>query len=256
MNPLQAIRARSLWALLSLTALAALLAGHATSTGPAGASTIETATSRTEATKTQGVITQKTPGGDNAIAPDGQTIVQNDVPLPLRLKNKGGSDGAGLCVFTSCNVSGNWQNIPLLQDFRDWMTRFPGGGWPEKLTDMINKKAKAKGTPPPAYIQFTSNDLVVLELAVKTGRVPCVTYAFSPTGRYRGARIAHMVNLVHAGVGQAPDGSPWYAVLDNNYPEMLEWMSKKTFLKVYSGGKTGWGVVFLSPSPPPIPLSS
>lgn len=55
------------------------------------------------------------------------------------------------------------------------------------------------------------SDLERLKLACRTGRMPGVTYAFSPTGRYGGARIAHMVNLVHA-------DDQWFAVLDNNYP--------------------------------------
>lgn len=195
-------------------------------------------------------------GGDESVAPDTKTQVQNDVPQRLRLRNKVGTNGLGLCVFTSCNVSAFWQNVGLLQDFRDWMTKHPGGGYPSKLDEMISRRAKEKGLPPPQYLQFTSNDLLVLKMAVKTGRVPCVTYYYSPTGRYQGKRISHMVNIVHAGVGQAPDGSSYWAVLDNNYPEKLEWMTEPTFLKVYSGGGTGWSVIFLNPGPPPVPIQT
>jgi hypothetical protein len=43
--------------------------------------------------------------------------------------------------------------------------------------------------------------IALLRLAVKTGRMPGVTCSLSPGGRYCGARIAHMVSLVHAREG-------------------------------------------------------
>lgn len=181
-------------------------------------------------------------GGD--AAPDG-TPVQIDMPRELRMKNVGGRDGAGLCVFTSLNHSAIWQDIDVLKDFQKWMRSKPGGGYPQKVDAMIAQKCKEAGAPVPDYIQVEGKDLEILDLACKTGRMPGVTYGFSPSGRYGGSRISHMVNLAHA------DGKN-YAVLDNNYIEDLEWLSKSEFQRAY-GSDGGWSVIFLKPGPPPAP---
>ena len=98
-----------------------------------------------------------------------------------------------------------------------------------------------KGT---AYVQHTGGDESFLELALKTGRMPGVTYA-GRDNRYSGP-IAHMVNLVYLDADQA-------AILDNNYPEKLLWMSRKEFLTRWRDQGGGWAVVLLTPpaSPPP-----
>lgn len=193
------------------------------------------------------------PGGGGAkvggtLAPDGKTEMQCDLPAALHLKNVGGSDGAGLCVFTSISHSARWQGIAALADFRDWMRKYPGGGWPEKVDQMIDKICREKGVAKPDYVQVEGQDLEILRKACSSGRMPGVTYSFSPTGRYGGGRIAHMVSLVHA------DGQ-WFCVLDNNFPgaDQYEWMSPDEFRKSYTGGRSGWAIIFLAPGPPPPP---
>lgn len=195
------------------------------------------------------------------VANDG-TPVQLDLPRALHLKNTGGSDGprgpgsgSGLCVFTSLNHASYWNRVPLLYDFQKYMTQFPGGGWPQKVDAMIARKAAAASTDKPEYVQFEANNLDLLALAVKTGRMPSITYSYSPTKRYGGAKIAHMVSLVGARAGKGPDGKGWWTVLDNNFPGTYEWMPESEFLRVYSGGRLGWSVVFLNPSPPPVPVN-
>jgi hypothetical protein len=133
------------------------------------------------------------------------------------------------------------------------MKNHPGGGWPEKVDAMIAQRCKERGEAKPEYFHVLSNDLEILKLACATGRMPAITYSFSPTGRYKGNRISHMVTLVAAGVGKGPDGKGWWAVLDNNYPAELEWLSERQFLATYSGGARGWAVVFRKPGPPPVP---
>ena len=64
----------------------------------------------------------------NGLTPDGKYAADCDLPNDLHLKNLGGSDGAGLCVFTSISHAARWQHVDVLKDFRDYMTRFPGGG--------------------------------------------------------------------------------------------------------------------------------
>lgn len=183
-------------------------------------------------------------------SPGGQEI-QVDLPHHLHLKNKGGSDQAGLCVFTSIDHSSKWQGVRQLDGFRDWMTQHPGGGWPQKVDQMIARISQERGMPKPKYVQVESNDLDILRLACRSGRFPAVTYGVSPTGRYGGKRIGHMVSLTHA------DGDE-FAVLDNNYidprGQAYEWMSEKEFLRSYAAiGGQGWSVILLAPPPPPPP---
>lgn len=181
-------------------------------------------------------------GGD--AAPDG-TPVQVDFPQELRMHNCGGSDGAGLCVFTSLNHAALWQDVPQLKDFQKWMKSKPGGGYPDKVDAMIKRKCREANVEVPQYVQVEGQDLEIIDLALKTGRMACVTYGFSPSGRYNGQRISHMLNVVHA------DGKN-YAILDNNYEHELEWLNKDEFRRAY-GSDGGWSVILLSPSPPPTP---
>ena len=181
-------------------------------------------------------------GGD--VAPDG-TPVQVDLPQELRMQNTGGSDGAGLCVFTSINHSALWQDVKILQDFQSWMRGRPGGGYPDKVDRMITKKCKEAGAPVPQYIQVEGEDLDIIELACRTGRMPACTYGYSPSGRYGGQRISHMISVVHA------DGK-YVAVLDNNYIRELEWLTKSEFAKTHNADGA-WTVILLAPSPPPTP---
>lgn len=182
-------------------------------------------------------------------AKDG-TEIQVDLPGTQHLMNCGGSDKAGLCVFTSIAHSARWQRVELLENFRDWMKQYPGGGYPEKVTQKIAEIAKEKGVPPPAYIQIEGGREVLdtLRAALASGRMPGVTYSYSPSGRYYGKKIAHMVSLVHL-------DQKWACVLDNNFPgeDKYEWMSVEEFLRTFTGGRSGWAVVLLDPGPPPLP---
>jgi hypothetical protein len=186
------------------------------------------------------------------IAPDGSEI-QVDLPGELHRKNSGGmgpggpGTGSGLCVFTSIEHAAIWQNVTQLNGFQKWMTSKPGGGYPEKVDKMIAEFCAERKLPVPKYLQVQGNDLEILKLALNTGRMPGITYSYSPSGRYGGQRIAHMVNLVHG------DGKNW-CVLDNNFPgaDKYEWMNTQEFVRAYTAGE-GWSVILLSPPPPPSP---
>lgn len=182
------------------------------------------------------------------IAPDAKTEIQLDLPGQFHTKNVGGSDGAGLCVFTSIQHAAQWQNVGALKDFQKWMRQHPGGGYPEKVDAKIKQICKEKNIPIPSYLQVEGKDIEVLKLACKTGRMPSVTYSYSPTGRYGGGKIAHMVTLSHA-------DDQWFCVLDNNFPgtTAYEWMSPQEFLRTYAAGGQGWSVILLDPGPPPPP---
>ena len=157
---------------------------------------------------------------------DGQKITCN-LPGKYHIHNVGGSDGVGLCVFASGHHAGVWQGEPVFEGLFEWMRSHPGGGWPEKVDSMVLRYAKEKKLPIPDYVQVEGTDLELLEAVVDSGRMVCCHYGRSPSGRYHGATISHMVNCVKAG----PDK---YVILDNNYPgdSNYEWLSKEEFLSV------------------------
>src|SRR5438128_3592813 len=172
------------------------------------------------------------------VSPDGHTEVQCDLPVNQRTKNVGGRDGAGLCVFSSIGHAARWQNERRLVDFQREMTKESGGGYPEKVDRMIAKYGK--GTP---YLQYEGHDPAILRLALKTGRMPSVTYdGHDP--HYSGS-IAHMVNLIYLDDREA-------CVLDNNFIDELVWMSAKEFSERWTGDG-GWAVILLAPPTPPPP---
>jgi hypothetical protein len=183
------------------------------------------------------------------VAPDG-TRATIDLPASQHIKNVGGSDGAGLCVFTSIQHAAYWQNVRTLDGFREWMRKRPGGGWPEKVDQTFAQFCREKGQSVPPYIQHTGGDPGFLELALQTDRCPCVTYSglddFYRDRFGRPAVIAHMVNLAYL------DGSR-AAIIDNNRPGVWVWMTRKEFLDRWLGNSGGWAVVLLAPPPPPHP---
>lgn len=172
--------------------------------------------------------------------PKGQEPVC-DLPTEYRMKNVGGRDGAGLCVFTSINHSAFWQQAKELQDFQKKMRSEPGGGYPEKVDAMIAKYGKGVD-----YVQHTGGDEEFLTLALKTQRMPGVTYA-GRDNRYSGP-IAHMVNLIYL-------DSEVAAILDNNFPDKPLWMTRKEFLDRWRDRGGGWAVVLLNAPPPPPPTN-
>lgn len=195
------------------------------------------------------------------------TPAQVAFPADLHLRNTGGNDrgprnprgepgkGSGLCVWTSIENASNVQNDRGGQGLQKWMMHKPGGGTPSRVDSLLGLFAKEINEPSPDYVQIRSADLDVLRIAAATGRLACVTYAKSPTGRYGGGIIYHMVNLAAAGAGKGPDGKGWWAVVDNNYPGTWEWMSESQFSIAYRGGSGPWAIVLLRPSPPPSPQS-
>ena len=177
-----------------------------------------------------------------------------DLPHYRCLKNVGGSDGSGLCVFTSIEHFLDWFSMKEYLGFRKYMEGRPGGGWPEKVTKELRAYCEKRKLEMPDILQVTNGNIDLLAEAVQSGHMCGVTYCYSPTGRYNGQRIAHMVNCVGARVGP----NKLWAILDNNYvkPEegLIEWMDEATFKKVWLGNGGGWFITVLNrPDPPPIP---
>lgn len=187
------------------------------------------------------------------VSPDGKPL-QCELPESEQQKNIA-SKGLGCCVFRSIDHAARWQNIPALLNFPEWMVSkgIEGGGYPQKVDKLIPMIAKDRGYPTPAYIQAEvsgAEAINLLQLAGKTGRMTSVTYSKSPTGRYGGSKIAHMVNAAHT-------DEKYVAILDNNYVKLgdktYEWCSHDDFLRICNGGGKVWIVVMLGDPPPPPP---
>ena len=56
-------------------------------------------------------------------SPDGIEALVCDLPALEHMKNTGGSDGAGLCVFTSVEHCARWQNEESLRGFQQKMRK-------------------------------------------------------------------------------------------------------------------------------------
>ncbi|VTU00989.1 unnamed protein product [Gemmataceae bacterium] len=201
-----------------------------------------------------------------------------DLPASQHKRNTGGNDrtrdnprgepgkGYGLCVYTSAWHAALWQSVAELYGFRDWMKNHPGGSYPEKFEATLNAYCREKGIPIPNYVQHTGGDEDALRLALKTGRMVCVTYCgVDGPGRYGSDVVGHMVNLVHLDDSVA-------CVLDNNFPGTFLWMTRQDFLCRWRGvqpnGRAfmgqdergrlspiggGWAIVLLGPPPAPYP---
>lgn len=165
-----------------------------------------------------------------------------DLPFHKHRKNVGGSDGAGLCVFASMTHAAYWQRILELEIAFDDMKKHPGGGWPEKVDRVINRLFPGYKN----YIQAEGDEYAIplIDWAMSTGRMVCTTYGYSE--RY-GGRVAHMVNLVYCDNQRA-------CILDNNFPNTYEWMSRNEYLRRARMGGGIWVYAFLEPPAPPIPI--
>ena len=202
---------------------------------------------------------------DKPIAPDGTKAII-DLPATQHMRNVGGSDGAGLCVYTAVTMAARWGNERSMYDLRKFAEGRPGGSYPEKLASDITLYCKRKGVAEPAYVQHTGGDETFLDLVVKTRRMASITYA-GMDGFYD-APIAHMVNLSALDIKQG-------AIIDNNRPGSWVWMKREQLLARWKGyyddGRQmlvpvsdghrifwqhvggGWAFVWLAPPAPPVP---
>lgn len=154
----------------------------------------------------------------------------------------------GCCVFRSTSNAALWQNVPELRGFPEWLRtkRLSGGGSPGNYGPRLTALCRERGVPEPPYVMVTAMDLGFLRTALASRRMVIITYSLSPTRRYGGGRIYHMVNLIHL-------DEKWAAIMDNNDPYFgegkAEWMSIDEFRRSCA---PGWAICLLAP-PPPLP---
>lgn len=186
--------------------------------------------------------TEKAVVSKEAIDPVSKREVQCDLPVSQHLKNKTSPRGEGCCTYASADMAARWHNFPPMIGVLDDRL---GGGTPSTMDAAFKRRAPGFKD----YVQATGMETEkVLDWAMKTNRLACVTYGFGE--RYRG-RIAHMVNLAHldpAGPGARA------AIIDNNFPGTWEWMSRDEFFRRHRLGMA-WCMVYLLTPPPPVPTN-
>ena len=172
----------------------------------------------------------------------GGRLVRVDMPMSLYMWNTGGSDGLGLCVFTSIQHTSHYQGLGL-DTFRKWMERRPGGGWPEKVDRTINEYTRQHNLEPPSYIHmYGRQSLKQIQEFLNEGRSVCITWG-TDYSHYGGRTIAHMVNCVYL-------DDEWGCVLDNNFIEEFLWVKRPTFdlYCSWTGSRNQdglWAIVFM-----------
>lgn len=175
--------------------------------------------------------------------------VTTDLPREYRKANIE-SKGLGCCVFRSADHALHWANLCKLYGMPEWMKAkgIEGGGYPQKVDDLLKKFCEDRKVPLVDYVQYEGNDPKFLELALKTGRMVCVTYNGHDPRYGMNKSIAHMVNLIYLDSTSA-------CILDNNFIDKPLWMSRTEFLTRWKGGEQGWAFVFLASPPPPVPFN-
>ncbi len=166
--------------------------------------------------------------------------VDTDVPASFRVRNTGGTDGAGLCVWASTEMMARYLSARELVGVFDYMKTQRGGGWPERVDQIMRQRA-----PGVKYRQYLGPDIAFVREGIESGRPVCVTYGY---GELYGMRtIAHMVLCV----GMTDQ---WAAILDNNDPGRIWWMETAEFQKRFAWPhRQGWAWYVLTPPPPPVP---
>lgn len=186
-----------------------------------------------------------TPG---PVSPDG-TRAAIDIPASEHIRNRGGSDGSGLCVYSSVTLAARWQNVQSMYGFRTFAEGRPGGSHPTKLASDITAYCKRNNIDQPPYVQHTGGDVAFLDLCIKTRRAACITYA--GLDGYYTTPVSHMVVL---GGLDATHG----CILDNNRPGSWVWGSRSQIANRWKGRddsgrpilapfRDGWSRIFYSP---------
>ena len=154
------------------------------------------------------VILQPYYQGERAAAP---------IPAEMHIRNEGGSDGAGLCVYASMVLAGAWQKVADLAGLKQsslwkYVKARPGGSYPEKLV----RDVQAVYGDTAHVANYNGQDDSVLEKLTDDRKPFGVT--FGQGRNYGNAKIPHMVTAVHYRRGG------WACIIDNNFPGVYSWM--------------------------------
>lgn len=146
-------------------------------------------------------------------------------------------NGAGCCVFASQDASFRSQYATEMDGYLEWVgSNLPGGGYPSRVSEYMDAFCRKHNIAVPDYTQIVGDDSIqAIRDALEDGRSPAVTYSGDPS--FYGGPVPHMVNCVYLDDQRA-------AVVDNNRPGEVEWMSRETFIKRHRHFDRGWAIVY------------
>ena len=152
------------------------------------------------------------------------------------IRNEGGSDGAGLCVYSSVIIAGAYQGVADLDRLKQsqlwrYVKTRPGGSYPEKLARDLNAVYPLEQTGE-RWSQYTGTDTSVIEKLSRAGFPVCSTMDTGALYDYQ--KIHHMITLAH----YRKDG--WACVVDNNNPGKFHWMPAQEYDRRAFDGGTLW----------------
>lgn len=158
------------------------------------------------------------------------------IPDKFHIRNEGGSDGLGLCVYASAVMAGATQGVADLAELKQsalWKhaKSRPGGSWPEKLAKDLNTVYPFEKYGE-RWQQYVGTDFDILAQWSDQGRVVCSTMNTGALYNYK--PIHHMINVI----GFKRGG--YAGVVDNNEPGVRRWMPAKEFERRAIDGGTAW----------------
>lgn len=173
------------------------------------------------------VTTEPAYRGERASAPIGREY---------HIRNEGGSDGAGLCVYSSVIIAGAYQGVAdldRLKQSRLWhyAKARPGGSYPEKLARDLNAVYPLEQTGE-KWSQYTGRDTSVIDKLSRAGYPVCSTMDTGALYDYK--KIHHMITLAHY------RANGWACVVDNNNPGQYHWMPATEYDRRAFDGGTLW----------------
>lgn len=149
-------------------------------------------------------------------------------------------DGAGMCVFNSFRASLVSQYRDDFDDYARWLAaNFPGGGYPQRVTEYTKAYTRAKGIEgfDAEYVQIVGEETIhEIRDALENGRSVAVTDSGDVS--FYGRPVPHMTNIVYLDDRTA-------GIVDNNRPDRVEWITKDAFFKRHRQFDAGWCIIYL-----------
>lgn len=163
---------------------------------------------------------------------------QANAPIPpeMHQRNRGGSDGAGLCVIASLVTNLRYQGCPEEDVQRLWemACERPGGYYPEKLETLLREWMPTG--PWSKWVSYYGKDPAILDELSANGLPIGATMSW---GKGYPGTIHHMISLIHHQTGKLA------CVVDNNDPGVYHWMpATEEFDARWPDGGNGWAVAF------------
>lgn len=147
-----------------------------------------------------------------------------NLPPGLRQQNWVGDRGEGSCVHATTVMLYRWNGFPAMADW--WKANNANGEWAEDLNqrfDNANVRYSYTTEYDPAFLQWACDTRRGCGITVMGGR--------------------HCVLLVHL-------DETWAAIIDNNQPDVIQWMPRETLLAEWNNSHHWAFTVHYFPAPP------